>query len=268
MTSLFRPMSSRFAATSFAATLLAAPAAFAADPPDMAKQAEPQVGIFSLAVENDLFYDTDRRYTSGVRFSYLTPKNGEKKPAADSSADLLGRVKLVQLSYNEKRMGWEGTFVNPDNKDEKMVLATGPLPEELEAPEEWSIKNLLGTVVLKFKVLELDKESVVFQVDGTEGSAVAGLRDCKIQHRATTPRPVWNPDIPSPIDFRETWMDVPDNAVFDNAFKAQWELFLKHVALEDPFPWDFAEAAKGVQLAELGLRSWKERRWLDVPELD
>jgi predicted dehydrogenase len=111
-------------------------------------------------------------------------------------------------------------------------------------------------------------ELVVFQVDGTEGSAVAGLRDCKIQHRATTPRPVWNPDIPSPIDFRETWMDVPDNAIFDNAFKAQWELFLKHVALEEPFPWDFAEAAKGVQLAELGLRSWKERRWLDVPKLD
>jgi len=110
-------------------------------------------------------------------------------------------------------------------------------------------------------------ELVVFQVDGTEGSAVAGLRECKIQHRATTPRPVWNPDIPSPINFRETWMDVPDNTVFDNAFKAQWELFLRHVARDEPFPWDFAEAAKGVQLAELGLQSWKERRWLDVPEL-
>jgi predicted dehydrogenase len=111
-------------------------------------------------------------------------------------------------------------------------------------------------------------ELLVFQVDGTEGSAVAGLRECKAQHRANTPKAIWNPDIPNPIDFRDTWMDVPDNAAFDNAFKAQWELFLKHVARDESFPWDFTEAAKGVQLAELGLRSWKERRWLDVPELD
>jgi predicted dehydrogenase len=105
------------------------------------------------------------------------------------------------------------------------------------------------------------------QVDGTHGSAVAGLRDCRAQHRANTPRPVWNPDIPNPIDFWDTWQEVPDNAVFENAFKIQWELFLKHVARDEPFRWDMLEGAKGVQLAELGLRSWAERRWLDVPEL-
>jgi predicted dehydrogenase len=105
------------------------------------------------------------------------------------------------------------------------------------------------------------------QVDGTHGSAVAGLRECKAQHRANTPKPVWNPDIPNPIDFWDTWQEVPDNAVFDNAFKAQWELFLKHIARDEPFSWDFLEGAKGVQLAELGLRSWQERRWLEVPEL-
>jgi predicted dehydrogenase len=105
------------------------------------------------------------------------------------------------------------------------------------------------------------------QVDGTHGSAVAGLRECKVQHRATTPRPVWNPDIPSPIDFWDTWQDVPDNAVFDNGFKVQWEQFLRHVAEDAPFRWDLLEGAKGVQLAELGLRSWRERRWMEVPEL-
>jgi predicted dehydrogenase len=110
-------------------------------------------------------------------------------------------------------------------------------------------------------------ELFVLQVDGTEGSAVAGLRECRTQHRANTPKPVWNPDIPSPIDFWDTWQEVPDNAVFENAFKVQWELFLKHVARDEPFPWDLLEGAKGVQLAELGLRSWAERRWLDVPEL-
>jgi predicted dehydrogenase len=105
------------------------------------------------------------------------------------------------------------------------------------------------------------------QVDGTHGSAVAGLRECTIQHRAATPKPVWNPDIPSPIDFWETWQDVPDNTTFDNAFKVQWEQFLRHVAEDAPFRWDLLEGAKGVQLAELGLRSWEQRRWLDVPEL-
>ena len=105
------------------------------------------------------------------------------------------------------------------------------------------------------------------QVDGTHGSAVAGLRECKAQHRANTPKPVWNPDIPNPFDFYDDWMEVPDNAVFDNAFKVQWELFLKHVARDEPFRWDFLEVARGVQLAELGLRSWQERRWLDIPDL-
>ena len=105
------------------------------------------------------------------------------------------------------------------------------------------------------------------QVDGTHGSAVAGLRECKTQHRANTPKPVWNPDIPSPIDFWQNWQDVPDNATFDNGFKLQWEQFLRHVAEDAPFRWDLLEGAKGVQLAELGLRSWRERRWLDVPEL-
>ncbi|MDQ3458988.1 MAG: Gfo/Idh/MocA family oxidoreductase [Deinococcota bacterium] len=111
-------------------------------------------------------------------------------------------------------------------------------------------------------------ELATFQVDGTHGSAVAGLRDCKAQSRVTTPKPVWNPDVPNPFDFYEDWQDVPDNALFDNAFKVQWELFLRHVALDEPFRWDLLEAAKGVQLAELGLKSWSERCWCDVPELE
>lgn len=110
-------------------------------------------------------------------------------------------------------------------------------------------------------------ELVVFQVDGTEGSAVAGLRDCKVQHRSITPKPVWSPDTPNAIPFRSSWQDVPDNMVFDNGFKVQWELFLKHVVIDTPFQWTLREGAKGVQLAELGIQSWHERRWLDVPQL-
>ena len=110
-------------------------------------------------------------------------------------------------------------------------------------------------------------ELLSLQVDGTLGSAIAGLRECRTQHRVNTPRPVWNPDIPNPFHFRDHWLEVPDNQVFDNGFKVQWELFLRHVAEDAPFPHDFLEGARGVQLAELGLKSWQERRWIDVPEL-
>jgi predicted dehydrogenase len=107
----------------------------------------------------------------------------------------------------------------------------------------------------------------VLQVDGTEGSAIAGLRECKAQHRAHTPKPVWNPDVPNPHEFRAHWMDVPNNEVFDNGFKIEWEQFLRHLACDEPFPYTFLEGAKGVQLAEAGLRSWEERRWVDLPTL-
>ncbi len=108
---------------------------------------------------------------------------------------------------------------------------------------------------------------LTIQVDGTNGSAVAGLRKCYVQSDAMTPKPVWNPDIDNPIDFRAGWMPVPDNQAYDNAFKAQWELFLRHVVLDEPFPWDLKAGAKGVQLAELGYESWRKRAWLDVPAL-
>jgi len=108
---------------------------------------------------------------------------------------------------------------------------------------------------------------LTLQVDGTKGSAVAGLRECYIQHYGNTPKPVWNPDIAQPIDFFGGWSKVPDQEVYDNAFKVQWELFLKHVVKNEPFPWNLMEGAKGVQLAEKGIESWEKRCWVDIPAL-
>ena len=110
-------------------------------------------------------------------------------------------------------------------------------------------------------------ELVEFQVDGTEGSAVAGLRHCRIQHRAATPRPVWNPDVPTTERFRDQWQLVPDNEEHDNGFKVQWEQFLGHVARGEPYPLDLWAGARGVQLAEAGLRSAREGRRVEVPPL-
>ena len=108
---------------------------------------------------------------------------------------------------------------------------------------------------------------LTMQVDGTKGSAVVGLRDCVVQAHENTPRPVWNPDEDNPIDFFKAWEPTSPEEAYDNAFKIQWELYLRHVALDEPFRWDLKEAAKGVQLAELSVDSWEQGRWLDVPEL-
>jgi predicted dehydrogenase len=108
---------------------------------------------------------------------------------------------------------------------------------------------------------------LTLQVDGTHGSAVAGLRECWIQHYGNTPRPTWNPDVAQPIDFYNGWSKVPEQESYDNAFKVQWELFLRHVALDEPFRWSLLDGAKGVQLADLGIESWNERKWINVPKL-
>jgi len=108
---------------------------------------------------------------------------------------------------------------------------------------------------------------VTFHVDGTHGSAVAGLQKCWSQARVNTPRPVWNPDVAQPIRFFETWSEVPDHMSYDNGFKSEWEMFIRHLFEGAPFKWTLLEGAKGVQLAEAGLRSWKERRWIDISPL-
>ncbi|KOX18806.1 oxidoreductase [Saccharothrix sp. NRRL B-16348] len=108
-------------------------------------------------------------------------------------------------------------------------------------------------------------ELVEFHVDGTHGSAVAGLRNCKVQPRAITPKPVWDPDVPQSIDFRSLWQEVPDNEVFENGFMVQWEEFLKHVAVDAPFAHDFHSGVRTVRLAALGLESSATGRRIEVP---
>ncbi len=110
-------------------------------------------------------------------------------------------------------------------------------------------------------------ELVQIQVDGTEGSAVAGLWSCRVQHRATTPKAVWNPDLPTEHDYRADWQEVPANTEFDNGFKAQWEAFLSHVVAGTPFPWDLLAGARGVQLAELAMESARSGGKLTIPDL-
>jgi len=108
---------------------------------------------------------------------------------------------------------------------------------------------------------------LTLQVDGTHGSAVAGLQQVRIQPRMATPRPIWNPDLKQAVDFYADWQLLPDTDTYDNAFKVQWEAFIRHVVDGEPYAWDLLEGAKGVQLVACATRSWEERRWIDVPSL-
>jgi predicted dehydrogenase len=128
--------------------------------------------------------------------------------------------------------------------------------------------GVIATINMSWCTRVYRDDLVTFQVDGTHGSAVAGLTDCVLQPRVGTPRPVWNPDQKQTIDFYDSWQPVPDNVTYDNGFKTQWEMFIRHVAEDAPYKYTLREGAKGVQLVECALQSWRERRWIDVPPLD
>ncbi|WP_010525995.1 Gfo/Idh/MocA family protein [Nesterenkonia sp. F] len=135
---------------------------------------------------------------------------------------------------------------------------------DLETPDG---DDVVGQINSSWAVRVYRDELVEFQIDGTHGSAVAGLQKCVAQQRAHTPKPVWNPDLPVTESFRDQWMEVPDNATFDNGFKAQWEEFLADVVAGREHRFGLLSAARGVQLAELGLQSAAERRTVDIPEI-
>lgn len=171
--------------------------------------------------------------------------------------NLFGKVKAVSCT---------GSIHIPERVDEKGAVY--PCTAEDAA---YATFELEGNIIAQFNSSWTTRvrrdDLLTLHVDGTRGSAVAGLRDCRIQDYENTPRPVWNPDIPNPIRFYDGWTAIAETEVYDNAFKAEWELFLKHVVCNDPFPWNLKEAAKGVQLAEKAMESWNRRCWVDVPDL-
>ena len=176
------------------------------------------------------------------------------------------RYVLDQLFGEVKAVSCLGATHIPERVDEN-----GKVYKATSDDAAYATFELEGGVIAHFNsswcVRVRRDDLLTLQVDGTKGSAVAGLRNCVTQHDGNTPMPTWNPDIDSPIKFFEGWEEVPNRQIFDNAFKAQWELFLKHVVRNDPFPWDLKEGAKGVQLAEAGLESWEKRAWVNIEKL-
>jgi predicted dehydrogenase len=194
--------------------------------------------------------------------------NYRKKDGGGIILDMLchWRYVLDNLFGEVKSVACRGAIHIPKRWDEQGK------PYKVDADDAaYATFELAGGVIAQINsswcVRPRRDDLVTFQVDGTLGSAVAGLTKCWSQERVNTPRPVWNPDVPQPIDFYKTWMEVPDAGVYENGFKVEWEMFIRHLYENAPFKFTLLEAAKGVQLAEAGLRSWKQRRWIDLPAL-
>jgi len=172
--------------------------------------------------------------------------------------NLFGRINSVSCL---------GTTHIPERVDE-----SGQTYECTAEDAAYSTFMLEGNIIAQFNSSWTTRvrrdDLLTVHVDGTLGSAVAGLRKCYMQTYEGTPRPVWNPDVEQPIRFLENWVEVGAQEEYDNAFKVQWELFLKHVVGNEPFPWNLMGGARGIQLAEKGLESWDKRKWIDIPDLD
>ncbi|WP_096358733.1 Gfo/Idh/MocA family protein [Variibacter gotjawalensis] len=176
------------------------------------------------------------------------------------------RYVLDNLFGNVKAVSCLGATHIPKRVDENGKTYTADADDAAYATFELE-GGVIAQLNSSWAVRVRRDDLVTFQVDGTHGSAVAGLTRCYTQHRVNTPRPVWNPDVPQTMNFLNQWEEVPDNVTYENGFKLQWEDFIRHMFAGTPWKYDLLEGAKGVQLAELGLESWKKRRWLDVPAL-
>ena len=173
------------------------------------------------------------------------------------------RYVLDNLFGDVESVSCLGTTDIPDRWDEK-----GKKYKATADDSAYATFKLKGGVIAHINMSWVTRvyrdDLVTFQVDGVNGSAVAGLSDCVIQARQATPRPVWNPDEKRTHDFYADWQKLPDNTSYDNGFKEQWEMFIRHVCEDAPYKYTLLEGAKGVQLAECALQSWRERRWVDV----
>ena len=105
---------------------------------------------------------------------------------------------------------------------------------------------------------------------GRRHRGLGGVRAASLLYPAARSRrrsPFFSPEAPQAMIFDAQWQEMPDIEPFENGYRAGWELFLRHVAEDAPFPAPLLEGAKSVQLAEACYQSHRERRWVDLPPL-
>jgi predicted dehydrogenase len=123
-----------------------------------------------------------------------------------------------------------------------------------------------GTILSSWATRVRRDDLLTLQVDGSKGSAIAGLHRCHVQMNAQTPS-IAHFSVMKDIgaDYRHDWTEAPPLPSYTNPYRVGWERFLRHVATDAPMPSDFAAGIRDVAFAEACHRSMRERTWIAFP---
>ena len=169
----------------------------------------------------------------------------------------IARVAALSWTGQTERADEAGDRFHVDVEDNAHTLL------ELESGARGAILSSWSTRVRR-------EDLVTFLVDGTEGSAMAGLRRCWKQAAGDTPlvrgflmgRDADTMDVS--VDYRENWREEPDVEPYKNPYRYGWERFIHHVAGDEPFYADLSAGIRDVRLAEACLQSAQEGGWVDM----
>jgi predicted dehydrogenase len=165
---------------------------------------------------------------------------------------LLGPIKrVVSAAWTAipERVDERGRRYDVDVEDSTATLV------ELES-------GAFGVITSSWATRVRRDDLVILQVDGTAGSAVAGLHRCKLQSMAQTPKTHWDVNVDHGYNYDAQWVDAPELTPFRNSYRAGWEAFLRHVVADAPFASDLSGGIRDVELAEACYRSAAEGRWI------
>jgi predicted dehydrogenase len=124
-----------------------------------------------------------------------------------------------------------------------------------------------GAIVASWATRVRRDDLLTFQIDGTKGSAVAGLHRCYMQPLGDTPKvAAFNPMVDLAVDYRARWLEAPAAGPYPNPYRVGWEDFLRHLVAGAPLRADFAAGIRDVAFAEACGRSARESAWVDVDQ--
>jgi predicted dehydrogenase len=123
----------------------------------------------------------------------------------------------------------------------------------------------IGTILSSWATRVRRDDLLTFQIDGTKGSAIAGLHRCWTLSNADTPKTAhFSIANDLNIDYRANWTEVTEGVSRMNPYRVGWENFLRHVVTGAPMQADLAAGIRDVQFAQACYQSMREAKWIDL----